>query len=129
MGPCSRAVARGRARPCGNLPGLRRGRHRRHTRTSIGSRELEDKHDLSIKQIRDFCLDLGLKPAAGRRKVAIVDDADDLNDEAANAFLKTLEEPPPSSVLILVGTSPESQLDTIVSRCRVLGSTRCPRPS
>ncbi len=80
----------------------------------------EDKHDLSIKLIRDLCLDLGLKPAAGRRKVAIVDDADDLNDEAANAFLKTLEEPPPGSVLILIGTSPEAQLDTIVSRCRVL---------
>lgn len=80
----------------------------------------EDKHDLSIKQIRDLCLDLGLKPAAGKRKVAIVDDADDLNDEAANAFLKTLEEPPPGSVLILIGSSPEGQLDTIVSRCRVL---------
>jgi len=80
----------------------------------------EDKHDLAIKPIRDLCLDLGLKPAGGRRKVAIVDDADDLNDEAANAFLKTLEEPPPGSVLILIGTSPEAQLDTIVSRCRVL---------
>jgi DNA polymerase-3 subunit delta' len=80
----------------------------------------EDKHDLSIKQIRDLCLDLGLKPAGGRRKVAIVDDADDLNDEASNAFLKTLEEPPPGSVLILIGTSSETQLDTIVSRCRVL---------
>lgn len=80
----------------------------------------EDKHDLSIKLIRDLCLDLGLKPAGGRRKVAIIDDADDLNDEAANAFLKTLEEPPPNSVLILVGTSSEAQLDTIVSRCRVL---------
>ena len=37
-----------------------------------------------------------MKPARGTRKVAIVDDADDLNDEAANAFLKTLEEPPPA---------------------------------
>jgi len=80
----------------------------------------EDKHDLSIKLIRDLCLDLGLKPSNGRRKVAIIDDADDLNDEAANAFLKTLEEPPPGSVLILIGTSAEVQLDTIVSRCRVL---------
>jgi len=80
----------------------------------------EDKHELPIKVIRDLCLDLGLKPMHGTRRVALVDDADDLNDEAANAFLKTLEEPPPGSVLILIGTSAEVQLDTIVSRCRVV---------
>ena len=87
----------------------------------------EDKHELPIKAIRDLCLDLGLKPMHGTRRVAIVDDADDLNDEAANAFLKTLEEPPPGSVLILIGTSPEVQLDTIVSRCRVVRFDPLPR--
>ena len=80
----------------------------------------EDKHELPIRVIRDLCLDLGLKPARGGRKIAIVDDADDMNDEAANAFLKTLEEPPEGSVLILIGTSSETQLDTIISRCRVV---------
>lgn len=80
----------------------------------------EDKHELPIRVIRELCLDLGLTPMRGHRRVAIVDDADDLNDEAANAFLKTLEEPPPGSVLILIGTSAELQLDTIVSRCRVV---------
>ncbi len=80
----------------------------------------EDKHELPIKVIRDLCAELSLKPARGARKVAIVDDADDLNDEAANAFLKTLEEPPPGSVLILIGTSPELQLETTISRCRVV---------
>jgi DNA polymerase-3 subunit delta' len=80
----------------------------------------EEKHDLPIKVIRDLCIDLGMKPARGARKVAIIDDADDLNDEAANAFLKTLEEPPPGTTLILIGTSAEVQLDTIVSRCRVV---------
>jgi len=80
----------------------------------------EDKHELPIKVIRDLCVELGLKPARGARKVAIIDDADDLNEEAANAFLKTLEEPPPGSVLILIGTSAELQLETIVSRCRVV---------
>jgi DNA polymerase-3 subunit delta' len=88
----------------------------------------EDKHDLPIKVIRDLCLDLGLKPMRGRRRVAIVDDADDLNDEAANAFLKTLEEPPPGAVLILIGTSAEVQLDTIVSRCRVVRFDPLPAP-
>ena len=80
----------------------------------------DDKNELSIKIIRDLNVELGLKPSRGTRKVAIVDDADDLNDEAANAFLKTLEEPAPGSVLILVGTSAEVQLDTLVSRCRVV---------
>ena len=50
----------------------------------------------------------------------VIDDADDLNDESANCFLKTLEEPPPRSVLILVGSNPERQLPTIVSRCQVV---------
>ncbi len=80
----------------------------------------DEKHELPIKVIRDLCIDLGLKPMHGTRRVAIIDDADELNDEAANAFLKTLEEPPPGSVLILIGTSPEVQLDTIISRCRVV---------
>jgi DNA polymerase-3 subunit delta' len=88
----------------------------------------DEKHDLPIKVIRDLCLDLGLKPMHGSRRVAIVDDADDLNDEAANAFLKTLEEPPPGSVLILIGTSAEVQLDTIVSRCRVVRFDPVPEP-
>ena len=48
--------------------------------------------------------------------MAIIDDADDLNEEGANALLKTLEEPPPGSVLILVGTTADKQLPTIRSR-------------
>lgn len=80
----------------------------------------EDRLELPIRVIRELCLDLGLKPMRGGRKVAIVTDADSMNEEAANAFLKTLEEPPEGSVLILIGTSAEAQLDTILSRCRVL---------
>jgi DNA polymerase-3 subunit delta' len=79
-----------------------------------------DRHELPIQTIRDLVHDLALKPMRGGRRVAIVDDADDLSEEAANAFLKTLEEPPSGSVLILVGTTPEAQLDTILSRCRVV---------
>ena len=79
-----------------------------------------DKHELPIQVIRALCDDLSLKPVRGARKFAIVDDADDLNEEAANAFLKTLEEPPPGAVLILIGTSVEVQLQTVVSRCQVV---------
>ncbi len=65
-----------------------------------------------------LCHDLGLKPFRGGRKIAIIDDADYLNQEGANCLLKTLEEPPPKSVLILIGTSPQKQLPTIRSRCQ-----------
>jgi DNA polymerase III subunit delta' len=80
----------------------------------------EESLELPIAVMREFCRNLALKPARGRGKVAILDDADDLNEEAANCFLKTLEEPPPRSVLFLVGTSPDRLLPTIVSRCQVV---------
>ena len=84
----------------------------------------EDKVDLPIELIRELIEHLSLKPARGGRKVAILDDADDMSDVAANAFLKTLEEPSPGSVLILIGgPAPERQFSTIVSRCQVVAFT------
>jgi DNA polymerase-3 subunit delta' len=80
----------------------------------------EGKLEMPIEVIRELCNGLALKPARGGRKIAILDDADDLNEESANSFLKTLEEPPPGSVLILVGTSADRQLPTIRSRCQVI---------
>jgi DNA polymerase-3 subunit delta' len=80
----------------------------------------EEKLELPIEVMRELCRSFALKSMRGRGKVAVLDDADDLNEEAANCFLKTLEEPPPRSVLILVGSSPERQLATIVSRCQVV---------
>ncbi len=67
-----------------------------------------------------FCRDIQLKPLRGRRKVAIVEDADFLNEEGANCLLKTLEEPPANSVILLIGTSEQRQLPTIRSRCRTI---------
>lgn len=67
-----------------------------------------------------LCHDISLKPFMGGRRVAIIEDADDLNEEGANALLKTLEEPPPRSVMILVGTSPDRQLPTIRSRAQLI---------
>jgi len=67
-----------------------------------------------------LCHRIALKPFMGGRKIAIVDDADFLNAEGANSLLKTLEEPPPRSVLILIGTSPAKQLPTIRSRCQLV---------
>ncbi len=67
-----------------------------------------------------LCHNLSLKPSFGGRKIAVIDDADYLNEEGANCLLKTLEEPPPQSVLILISTSPAKQLPTIRSRCQLV---------
>jgi DNA polymerase-3 subunit delta' len=80
----------------------------------------EDSNELKIEILRELCRGFVLKSARGRGKVAILDDADDLNQEAANCFLKTLEEPPPRSLFILLGTAAERQLPTITSRCQVV---------
>ncbi|MGH7193695.1 MAG: ATP-binding protein [Candidatus Saccharimonadales bacterium] len=67
-----------------------------------------------------LCHDISLKPFMGGRRIALIDDADLLNEEGANCLLKTLEEPPPRSVMILIGTSGERQLPTIRSRSQVI---------
>jgi DNA polymerase-3 subunit delta' len=79
-----------------------------------------EKHEWPIELMRELLRSFALKSARGKGKVAVLDDADDFNEESANAFLKTLEEPPPRSVLILLGTSPDRQLPTILSRCQVV---------
>jgi len=80
----------------------------------------EDKNEMPIDVMKALCKDFSLKSARGHGKVGILDDADDLNEESANCFLKTLEEPPPGSVFILVGTSVDRQLATIKSRCQLV---------
>ncbi|MDR2116348.1 MAG: hypothetical protein LBP87_08200 [Planctomycetaceae bacterium] len=67
-----------------------------------------------------LCYNISRTPFLGHHKVAIIDDADFLNAEGANALLKTLEEPPADSLLILIGTSTAKQLPTIRSRCQII---------
>lgn len=67
-----------------------------------------------------LCHDIALKPFRGGRKIAIIDDADYLNQEGANCLLKTLEEPPEQSLIMLIGTSEQRQLPTIRSRCQIV---------
>src|SRR5882672_10055589 len=70
-----------------------------------------------IEQIRELEHGLQMRGAEGRRKVAIISEADRLQPQAANAFLKTLEEPPENSLLLLLSALPEALPDTILSRC------------
>jgi len=67
-----------------------------------------------------FCRDIRLRPMMGQRKLAILEDADSLNEEGANCLLKTLEEPPAGAVILLIGTSEQKQLPTIRSRCQII---------
>ena len=87
---------------------------------------------IRVEEIRAIDEMLSLKAFEGRYKVVIVDDADTMNQYAANAFLKTLEEPPEDSLIILVSSNPGRLPDTIRSRCsRInftpLSSTACER--
>lgn len=70
-----------------------------------------------VDQMRELMREIQLKPTEAEFKVAVIVGADRLKTEAANAFLKTLEEPPPKSVLILLSTEPGRILETILSRC------------
>jgi DNA polymerase III subunit delta' len=72
---------------------------------------------VTVEQMRDLTREIQLKPAEAEYKVAIIAAADRLNPQAANAFLKTLEEPPAKSVLILLSTDSQRILETILSRC------------
>jgi DNA polymerase-3 subunit delta' len=72
---------------------------------------------ITVDQMRDLMQTIYLKPTEADYKVAVIVAADRLNVQAANAFLKTLEEPPPRSLLILLSTEPQQLLETILSRC------------
>jgi DNA polymerase-3 subunit delta' len=77
--------------------------------------------DLSIDVIRDYLVEpAGRKAAMGRGKVFIIEEADLMNPQAQNAMLKTLEEPPGRSLLVLITDSPDALLQTIRSRCQVV---------
>ncbi|HET6422971.1 MAG TPA: DNA polymerase III subunit delta' [Planctomycetaceae bacterium] len=88
-----------------------------------GKRELTIDKMLGKKEERGragLCHDLSLRPHEGSRKVAVINDADTMNDETANALLKTLEEPPERAVILLIANNYDALLPTIRSRCQVV---------
>jgi len=82
-----------------------------------------ESRQIRIEEIRAIDDMLSLKPFEGRWKVVIVDEANTMNSFAANAFLKTLEEPPGDSLIILISSNPDRLPDTIRSRCSRLNFT------
>jgi DNA polymerase-3 subunit delta' len=79
------------------------------------------RREIAVDDARELGHFFALAPSEGGMRVAIVDAVDDLNRNAANAILKTLEEPPARSILLLVCHAPGAILPTIRSRCRRLG--------
>jgi DNA polymerase-3 subunit delta' len=76
--------------------------------------------NIKIDQIRALNSEIAYQPFEGKSRVAVLDPADQLRPEAANCLLKTLEEPPSRTVIILVTPNPHALLTTIRSRCRLL---------
>src|SRR5262245_18642941 len=114
--------------PCGECPSCHQVTSLNHPDVEVIKKPAEKAFiplelligDAEHRMREGLCYNIALKPYSGRRKVAIVDDADYLNKEGANCLLKTLEEPPPKSLLILIGTSEQRQLPTIRSRCQIV---------
>jgi len=80
--------------------------------------EVEDRASILIEQIRDLIERLIHMPSLGAKRVVLILEADRMTDEAANCFLKTLEEPPLDTVFILTTSRPNFLLPTIHSRCQ-----------
>jgi len=78
---------------------------------------IEDKKEISIKQVREIEKELNFRSFSGQRKIAIIDPATLLNTSSQNALLKTLEEPPQNSMIVLIAPNAGALLPTLRSRC------------
>ena len=107
----------GSPEPCGACPACRKMANRQHPDLHLLEPE---KGVIKIDRIREIQRELSLRPADAPKKACIVCQADRMNQAAANAFLKTLEEPPGNALLILLSDTPTALLPTILSRCQRL---------
>ncbi|MEZ5499641.1 MAG: DNA polymerase III subunit delta' [Steroidobacteraceae bacterium] len=110
--------------PCGTCPDCRRVVHREHP-DLLWTEPDADKQQLRVDQIRELGAELALTTHGGGARVAVVTPAESMNAAAANALLKSLEEPPPGTVIILVTADASRLPATIRSRCQRI---RLPRP-
>src|SRR5271170_1358393 len=108
----------GKRRLAANLAGLVTESKSGLEHPDVHTAEPESKsRRLRIEQTRALEKELQMRSLMGKRKVAIIFEADRMTAEAANGFLKTLEEPPNHSLLLLTSEQPESLPETILSRC------------
>lgn len=119
---CRQFSARG---PCLECASCRKIAALNHPEVKIITKE-EKAKNLKIDQIIQLRADIALRPVEALKKVYIIDDAHILTREASNCLLKTLEEPPLSSLIILVTANPSALLLTIRSRCQNIGFKSLP---
>jgi DNA polymerase-3 subunit delta' len=112
-------------RPCGQCKSCLRIASGVHPDVQVVGRlagadsgEAGAKKEISISQIKELQRSAGLQPYEGKHRVFIIDGAEYLNEESANCLLKTLEEPPPNVLFILLTVNDNRLLPTIVSRCQ-----------
>jgi DNA polymerase-3 subunit delta' len=91
-----------------------------HLRRTLNPDTGRMRAEIAVDDVRDLGAFMHMTPAMGKWRVAIVDSADEMNRNSANAVLKILEEPPPNAVLLIVAHAPGRLLPTIRSRCRRL---------
>jgi DNA polymerase-3 subunit delta' len=103
---------------CGECPSCRRIARLSHPDVVV--KEPGETGSIKIEAVRDILREVGYKPFEAKRRVVVFDVADALVVEAQNALLKTLEEPPPGSMLVLVTAQPGTLLPTVRSRCPVV---------
>src|ERR1700730_5653618 len=92
--------------------------------TSMNIHELDAASNNSVDDIRTLVEQVRFAPQAGKYKVYIIDEVHMLSSSAFNAFLKTLEEPPPYAIFILATTEKHKILPTILSRCQIFDFKR-----
>ena len=86
----------------------------------------QDKGDIKIGAIREIINGMIYRPLEAKKRVVIVDEADKCNISASNAFLKTLEEPPVDTIIILISSSPDTLPQTVLSRCHKISFSHIP---
>ena len=110
--------ARGDGEACDECPTCRKIASRNHMDLILVSPDDKGTGEVKIGMIRELQHRVNLKPYEMQRKVCVIASADRMTPDAANALLKTLEEPPADSVLILIVENLTNILPTIASRCR-----------
>jgi len=108
----------GQDAPCGECAACTRIARGKHADVQVVAPTSDGKRDTGIDQIRQLQESASLPPYEGKCKVFIFDRADTLSNEAANCLLKTLEEPSPRVLMVLLSAREKDLLPTIVSRCQ-----------
>ena len=119
----ARAIVCLEQRGCGHCLACRKIDHQNHPDLHILQ---PDGNSIKIEQIRTFQRELNLKPLEAPRKICLIEQAESMTAGAANALLKTLEEPRGDTLLMLLSAQPNRLLETIRSRCQPLPFTRHP---